>query len=422
MNDLRLIREIQILYDKKVYLWGAGIIGRECVDFLEGSGIDIVGICDNNKQLQGTYIGAYLIFSEEEIKSRMIDFDHSIIVITSNHLEQIHQQLLEMGVDPDKIFSKFALYYSILKNIDHSLIPSSYREAFKDKYRRWKYINHRRADHRFSFKYYAYNWEKMIQSNPIVIYQPGKVASATMLNSIKAYGRNVVATHALAFRDEFMDTEMKSMYLDLLDSAKKKNKIRLISGVREPIKRDISYLFEHICLPFVELYDEFDSDLVENIEDCLIRYFVERKKEFKGMSPTLIHHMIRVNGGLFQWFERELSEVYQINILEYPFDKEKGYAIIKKGNVELLIYKLEKLNSLENVIGEFLGIDDFRLMNTNLSSDKDYRYAYDQVMDMLQLPECYIDMYYKDNEYMDHFYTEKEKDDLLIQWKRKNGY
>ena len=138
------------------------------------------------------------------------------------------------------------------------------------------------------------------------------------------------------------------------------------------------------------------------------------------MSPTLIHHMIRVNGGIFQWFERELRQVYQINILDYPFDKEKGYAIIKKENVELLIYKMEKLDNLETVIGDFIGIDNFRIRNTNLASDRDYRYAYKQVLDTVQLPESYINLYYMDNVYMDHFYTKKEKDNFLRQWRRNS--
>lgn len=416
MNDLKLIKDIEILYHKEVYLWGAGKIGKESLALLDGSGINIVGFCDNNKQLVGTHIGIYKVYSKEEIEHDIICNKNMAIVITSNYLEQIHQQLVDMRMDLDNVFSKFALYYSLFRNIDCVLIPDSYRQIYKNRYRRWKIINHKRADYRFSFKYYAYNWENIIQKNPIVIYQPGKVASVTLLNSIQACGREVVQTHALAYRDEFMDSEMKSLYFDFQDTIQSGQSIKVISGVREPIKRDISYLFEHINLPFVEIYDKFNSDLLQNIQNCLKDFFVARSDEFASMSPTLIHHMIRINGGIFQWFERELAEVYHINILEYPFDKDKGYTVIREGNIELLIYKLEKLNDLEIVIGNFLGIDGFKYKNSNLSRDKDYRCTYKQVLNEIQLPESYIDMYYKDNQYMNHFYTEKERDTFLKKW------
>ncbi len=420
MNDLKLIRDIQILYNKDVYFWGAGKIGMESAALIEGCNINVVGFCDNNEQLEGSYIKKYKVFSPKEIKAKIIQNDNIVIVITSNYLEQIHQQLVQMGMDSENIFSKFALYYSLLRNIDCVLIPDNYRDSYKRKYGRWKIINHKRADYRFSFKYYAYNWEKIIQDNPIVIYQPGKVASTTLFQSIKSCGMEVIQTHALAYREEFMDKDMKDLYSEFRNSCSQKHNIKIISGVREPIKRDISYLFEHINLPFVELYDTFDNDLLQDLQDCLGKFFTAKVDRFQDMSPTLIHHMIRVNGGIFQWFERELRQVYQINILDYPFDKEKGYAIIKKENVELLIYKMEKLDNLETVIGDFIGIDNFRIRNTNLASDRDYRYAYKQVLDTVQLPESYINLYYMDNVYMDHFYTKKEKDNFLRQWRRNS--
>lgn len=417
MNDLKLIKDIEILYRQEVYLWGAGKIGKESIVFLSGAGINMAGFCDNNKQLTGNCIGAYKVYSTEEMENIIKCNKNIAIVITSNYLEQIHQQLADMGMDLDYVFSKFALYYSLFRNIDCEMIPDNYRQIFKTRYRRWKIINHKRADYRFSFKYYAYNWDKIVQKNPIVIYQPGKVASVTLLNSILACGQEVVQTHALAFRSEFMDNEMKSLYLDFQNAIRSEQSIRIISGVREPIQRDISYLFEHINLPFVEIYDKFNNDLLLNIQDCLNNYFVTKSDGFSHMSPTLIHHMIRVNGGIFQWFERELEEVYHINILDYPFDRDKGYSIIKKGNIELLIYKVEKLNELEKDIGNFLGIDEFKFKNSNLSKNRDYRYTYKQVLDEIQLSENYIDMYYN-NQYMNHFYTEKERDIFLKKWVR----
>ena len=55
MNDLKLIRDIQILYNKDVYFWGAGKIGMESAALIEGCNINVVGFCDNNEQLEGFF-------------------------------------------------------------------------------------------------------------------------------------------------------------------------------------------------------------------------------------------------------------------------------------------------------------------------------------------------------------------------------
>lgn len=416
MNDLRLIKDIQIMYNKEVFLWGAGKVGRECADYLAGSNMNILGFCDTNEQLKGSYVKGYRVFSKKEIADKISENADIVVVITADCLEPIHQQVLEMGVNADNIFSKFALYYTILQNINCTLVPEGYREKFKRDYKRWKFINHKRADYRFSFKYYAYNWDKIIQKNPVVVYQPGKVASSTLTNSVTACGLEAIQTHALAFRNEFMDKEMENLYQEFKYAMSEAQSVKVISAVREPIMRDISHIFEHINLPFVELYEDFDNDLLQSVQECIEKNIVKRIENWEGMSPTLIHHLLRINGGLFQWFERELKEVYGINILDYPFERGKGYTIIKKGNVELFVFKMEKLNQLEEVLGKFLGVDNFHIISTNLSANKDYRYAYKQVLDTIKLPESYIDMYYKNNIYMDYFYTEEEKEKFLKKW------
>lgn len=418
MNDLKLIDDIKIMYKKDILLWGAGRIGRECAAYLAGSDMHVIGFCDNNEQLKGKYVEGYRVFSKGEIQDELIRNRDIAVVITSDYLEEIHEALIDLRVSSDNIFSKFALQYSIFKNIDNAIIPKCYRENFKKNYQRWRIINHKRADYRFSFKYYAYNWEKIIQKNPIVIFQPGKVASTTILKSISACGLESVATHALAYREEFMDDEMRHLYLEFKKSISNAQCIKIISAVREPVKRDISYIFEHVNLPFVEIYKDFNNQFVQDVYDCLDNYFVKKKENFDGMSPTLIHHMLRINGGIFQWFEREMEAVYNIDILAYPFDKKKGYTVIKKDNIELLLFKLEKLNNLEREIGEFLGVNNFKIVNANLAAGRDYRYAYKQTLNTIKLPETYLDMYYKNNKYMNHFYSKEEQADYLKEWHR----
>ena len=49
-------------------------------------------------------------------------------------------------------------------------------------------------------------------------------------------------------------------------------------------------------------------------------------------------------GAVFEWFNVELKEPLGLDIYQYEFDKMRGYQIIEKDNIELLLIKLEKLD------------------------------------------------------------------------------
>ncbi len=79
---------------------------------------------------------------------------------------------------------------------------------------------------------------------------------------------------------------------------------------------------------------------------------------------------------------------------------------------------MEKLNELENLIGEFLNIKNFRLFNGNISTEKPYRYAYRDYKRNICLPKEMLDGIYYKNERLRHFYTEQECSELYNKWLR----
>lgn len=119
----------------------------------------------------------------------------------------------------------------------------------------------------------------------------------------------------------------------------------------------------------------------------------------------------------FEWFHREMKNLLKIDVFQYPFDQQQGYSLIKKGNIELLLMKMERLNELEDVIGSFLGIKDFHILNSNVGKEKSYRFAYnDYKMNFSVVSEEKIKEIYKQNEYMKFFYSEQEREELFNKW------
>ena len=88
---------------KKVILFGYGKAGPELKQFIEENfGTDIIDfICDNNKELVGTYKDGLKVCSPHEIK--VGDDDYVVIVTSQLYAKPITEQLRKMGISEGQI-------------------------------------------------------------------------------------------------------------------------------------------------------------------------------------------------------------------------------------------------------------------------------------------------------------------------------
>lgn len=80
--------------------------------------------------------------------------------------------------------------------------------------------------------------------------------------------------------------------------------------------------------------------------------------------------------------------------------------------------KMERLTELENVIGDFIGDERYRLINRNSASNKMYRFAYDGFKRNVKISPDYFDFYYHGNTQYKHFYSHKEIEENARHWKK----
>ena len=107
-----------------------------------------------------------------------------------------------------------------------------------------------------------------------------------------------------------------------------------------------------------------------------------------------------------------------ISVYKYHFDIKLGYTIIKKDNLEILVLRLENMKMLDKVIGEFVEIEDFKLISANEAGNKIYKYLYKYVRENIVLPKEYFDCY-MNNEKALHFYTREELQGFLEKFKHE---
>jgi hypothetical protein len=120
----------------------------------------------------------------------------------------------------------------------------------------------------------------------------------------------------------------------------------------------------------------------------------------------------------FIWFDEEFRITTGINIFDYPFDKEKGYVIVKKGRIEVLLMTLEKLNDNEQTIRDFIDDQGFVLTHQNEGSKKWYSDLYADFKKRHYLDHEKLSFYY-DNNIIRYFYTDEQIEKFKIGWMEK---
>lgn len=254
----------------------------------------------------------------------------------------------------------------------------------------------------------------------ILIFQPGKVGSMSIHSTLKKYG--ILSYHCHMLNNRIMNKDKE--YQELLHILKNR-KIKIITGVREPIARAFSS-FVHCLGQYYGwlVNDELSNDLCESFISYLKEYVCndnEYKKEapkFNGNEYCALGNQM---GNEFAWFDKEMKEVFGVDVFKYYFDYKAGYSIIKQGNIEIFLYKLEKLKDIQKEIGEFVEIPDFKLDSDNIGSNKITRNLDKQLKHEVCIPNECLNYYYKDNIKYSHFYSNDETKEFMKKWGKKEN-
>lgn len=390
IKDLELMKDIGPLFEKKIIIWGTdeqeGNLLYELKDM--GAGQRGIILCDPDSEHWGKQHEGYSIVSPEQVQKILTSEDSSEIVVCISFAKVKPQNevlaiLEEMNLADVTVYTRYAVKWGMYLNLKDRHIDDVYREK-KLAEHEINRITYEEGSMAEQMKYFVY--APLHNDEMILIYQPGKVGSRSLYWSIKNYGKYVLHSHGLNGAEYEGDT---------LKNLLEQKSAKVISIVRDPVARRISEMWENIHN--INRYSaEVDFAEIERF------YFEDGFEDFE-----------------FNWFHEELENVLGINVYNYPFCKEKGYSIIKQNNIELLLMKVEKLNLLETVVGNFLGISDFRLESRNISNQKRYRFAYQKYIDEFILPEEKLKQIYFESQYMKFFYTKEEINGFYEKWLRE---
>jgi len=180
----------------------------------------------------------------------------------------------------------------------------------------------------------------------------------------------------------------------------------IIIGIRNPIKRNMSFFFEPGYNKFYDIrflnylypiksddenkndMDKFHNFVQNNDINSLIKLYFE--SDFHNSE--------------IMWI-KELFEITNINL--DPFDKEIGYKLYKlQNNNYIFIYTLEKINNNINFINNFFGKEYKYKNDTNRYYSSN---VYDEFKNTIKFTKSYKDEMLN-NPFIKYFYTDKDID------------
>src|SRR5581483_10811453 len=186
---------------------------------------------------------------------------------------------------------------------------------------------------------YARRVKKYGIDQPIIVYQFGKVGSTTMQRSLAALRLNV-PVYQLHFLNEADQIEQwakhtlrdPSRVLRMVALSRRVRRAlesshppryNLVCLVRAPVPRNISMFFENV--------DSYVPHLDERYANHTVSYAEIRERflnEFLEDTPNF-------------WFDREVKEVFGLDVYAEAFDKARGYQIYENARARLIVIRLE---------------------------------------------------------------------------------
>ncbi len=262
-----------------------------------------------------------------------------------------------------------------------------------------------------------------VAADDVIVYQMGKVGSITVAHSLRYYYGRVASpvqvhhVHLLNHLDE-AESELKRQsdprgdlesiqgwqrVRNLIDQNPQK-RWKVISLVRDPVARSVAWFFHKLdyVAPDWQAQREQGPLFLEELQ----RKFLDTD----GANPEIPDH----------WFNTQLLPIFGIDVFAEPFPKDVGYKIYEQSpRASLLIFRLEDLNECAGTaMSQFLGLNDFSLVHSNVADDKDYAEVY-RAFKRLPLPQSFVDAMYS-TRFARHFYTEQELERLTQSWTGAN--
>lgn len=247
---------------------------------------------------------------------------------------------------------------------------------------------------------------------PVLVYTMGKVGSTTVCHSLReaVLPNPVLPLHFLSAdlsrhrkTHEYAGIYPPPYHIFLGEAVRKAlpRPCSVISLVRDPVAFVVSDLFENPA---------FAREAIRTGNGT-----IDSRKALGYLQQELANP--RTFSYVNEWFDRELKQVFHIDVFAEPFPVDVGYAAYSKGDVKALVIRLEDLSRVgPTAISEFLDLaQPVTLASANVRKESEQAEAYDQVLHSIELDAALCRQIYA-SEFVTHFYNETMIERFRSKW------
>ena len=251
---------------------------------------------------------------------------------------------------------------------------------------------------------------------PVLIYQMGKVGSTSVSSSLRAarvknylFDIHFLSKDLNQYKKFYIDSGIVPIpyHIDLGIALRKRiirnhsDRFKIISMVRDPVGRQISDVFQN---PEIMEMNIRNSDGLIN-KDKTVGFINEKFCDLKTFEY------------IFEWFNRELKSVFNIDVFSSPFNRDFGWKVYHGENADALVIRMEDLSVVgENVISEFLDTPNkITLFQSNVRSQTPEAKAYNYVKNTVKVDKELCKEIYN-SQFVRHFYTNPQIKAMTEKW------
>ncbi|WP_434567164.1 putative capsular polysaccharide synthesis family protein [Vibrio chagasii] len=266
---------------------------------------------------------------------------------------------------------------------------------------------------KFSIKRQLDKTKVLRSSELILVYQMGKVGSSTIKSGLKELSIPNYHIHTFDDHEEFLifknhkeikkffDFKNRIIYRFILKyrlyCLKTRDKIKIITFIRDPISTMVSRFFQDLHLTFIEGKKDgaIHGDIIETcqyLEECFEK---------------------NINREYFtNWFDNELRANFGIDVLSSNIDSGESTYIFHNDKVRVLFVKCESINDSVEEISNFIK-RDFQLIQSNRASNKWYSLIYNKFIEEYDFSKLF---YLYDLPLYKRFYSDIEIERMKSKW------
>jgi hypothetical protein len=229
---------------------------------------------------------------------------------------------------------------------------------------------------------------------PVHLFQMGKVGSKSIEKSLISAGHDHLIPH-LHWANEMIQSYPDCFYsYEEILSLPRPKPVKFISGIRDPIERVVSGLFESAESAKSSLEIGELKELVDSGVKSLGRVLADT------VDPIL------------RWFDHRYF--CDLDVYGQSFDVSKGCGVIDGAAASVFLYRVDKLSNCWTPLSEFVGLP-LKPVRTNEAEKKMYSALYNEALSKVRFPREFME-YVVGSRYCQTFFDERERKAMEVRY------